>query len=297
MPSAKREKALKWVDDNIPEGQEIKSNDPSSRFTELTGLTHGGIMDNWQAWADRGHKGPFLTCCNGFVIQYCVFMGLPIDLVQFDAQDIRNYLGSEKVKKSYAWVDPTTQICPSAGDIMIWRGQHVGIALYADLVGDDAGVRLTSLSTVEGGQNHLVWVQKQDPVDNKLKDTNEVDRNKSYDRIKRKRYPDPRNDPPNKSYSGDKLQGWADIDLFFYGPLGEQETDEGRVISSLWFNHDGKVVHPDAPDGGGGPGYFCNAGPLYGDAFGKGLPHPFSPAAQNLDPSAILRFRKDRNEG
>lgn len=50
----------------------------------------------------------------------------------------------------------------------------------------------------------------------------------------------------------------------------------------LWVNLDGKVVHPDAPLGDGGPGHFRSATPVGGDdnRF-PGIPDPFSPEGRN----------------
>jgi hypothetical protein len=51
----------------------------------------------------------------------------------------------------------------------------------------------------------------------------------------------------------------------------------------LWVNLDGKVVHPDAPSGGGGPGRFKSANPLgSGDHFLPGVPDPSSPDGRNV---------------
>jgi hypothetical protein len=51
----------------------------------------------------------------------------------------------------------------------------------------------------------------------------------------------------------------------------------------LWVNLDGKVVHPDAPSGGGGPGRFKSANPLgSGDHFLPGVPDPASPDGRNV---------------
>jgi hypothetical protein len=51
----------------------------------------------------------------------------------------------------------------------------------------------------------------------------------------------------------------------------------------LWVNLDGKVVHPDAPIGGGGPGRFKSANPLgSGDHFLPGVPDPSSPDGRNV---------------
>jgi hypothetical protein len=51
----------------------------------------------------------------------------------------------------------------------------------------------------------------------------------------------------------------------------------------LWVNLDGKVVHPDAPSGGGGPGRFKSANPLgSSDHFLPGVPDPSSPDGRNV---------------
>ena len=51
----------------------------------------------------------------------------------------------------------------------------------------------------------------------------------------------------------------------------------------LWVNLDGKVVHPDAPSGGGGPGRFKSANPLgSSDAILPGVPDPSSPDGRNV---------------
>jgi hypothetical protein len=50
----------------------------------------------------------------------------------------------------------------------------------------------------------------------------------------------------------------------------------------LWVNLDGKVVHPEAPSGGGGPGRFKSANPLgSGDSL-RGIPDPSSPDGRNV---------------
>ena len=48
-----------------------------------------------------------------------------------------------------------------------------------------------------------------------------------------------------------------------------------------WVTVDGKVVHPDAPFGGGGPGYFRSATSLE-DANHPDVPHPSSPVGRDV---------------
>jgi len=52
---------------------------------------------------------------------------------------------------------------------------------------------------------------------------------------------------------------------------------------NLWINTDGDVVHPNAPNGGGGKGSFKSAAP-WGtnfDDYTSDRPHPFSPVGRN----------------
>jgi hypothetical protein len=52
---------------------------------------------------------------------------------------------------------------------------------------------------------------------------------------------------------------------------------------NLWVNSEGNVVHPNAPPGGGGPGYFKSATPsVSGDHLVPDVPHPFSPVGRNV---------------
>jgi hypothetical protein len=54
---------------------------------------------------------------------------------------------------------------------------------------------------------------------------------------------------------------------------------------NLWINTDGDVVHPNAPNGGGGKGYFKSAAPLGTNLdYTSDLPHPFSPVGRNTVP-------------
>jgi hypothetical protein len=65
----------------------------------------------------------------------------------------------------------------------------------------------------------------------------------------------------------------------------DRKTDEVAEMSDpkLWVNLDGKIVHPDAPSGDGGPGRFKSALPSgSGDRFIPGVPDPFSPDGRNV---------------
>jgi hypothetical protein len=63
------------------------------------------------------------------------------------------------------------------------------------------------------------------------------------------------------------------------------KAEEAAEMSDpkLWVNLDGKVVHPEAPSGGGGPGRFKSANPLgSSDHFLPGVPDPSSPDGRNV---------------
>ncbi len=54
-------------------------------------------------------------------------------------------------------------------------------------------------------------------------------------------------------------------------------------MSKPWINGNGDVVHPDAPSGAGGCGFFSVCGPLGRDIEAHSeVPHPHSPAARHL---------------
>jgi len=54
-------------------------------------------------------------------------------------------------------------------------------------------------------------------------------------------------------------------------------------MSKPWINENGDVVHPDAPSGAGGCGFFRDCGHLGRDTEGRPeAPHPHSPAARYL---------------
>src|SRR4051812_23595434 len=65
---------------------------------------------------------------------------------------------------------------------------------------------------------------------------------------------------------------------------------------NLWVNTDGDVVHPNAPNGGGGYGNFKSATPLginLNSTFD--LPHPFSPVGLNTVPQPGGFLVNDQN--
>lgn len=64
------------------------------------------------------------------------------------------------------------------------------------------------------------------------------------------------------------------------------EVFRGRVADE-WIGQDQRVVHPDAPLGGGGRGLFHAAGVLNHDAHAQVLPHSQSPAGALVSPGEM----------
>lgn len=56
------------------------------------------------------------------------------------------------------------------------------------------------------------------------------------------------------------------------------------TLAPGWLGSDNGVVHPDAPQGGGGAGYFRTPGAVAGEGELATLPHPDAPAATTMDP-------------
>lgn len=55
-------------------------------------------------------------------------------------------------------------------------------------------------------------------------------------------------------------------------------------MAPTWLASTNGVIHPDAPQGGGGAGFFRAAGVFVSDGDVGALPHPDSPAAAGMDP-------------
>jgi hypothetical protein len=75
--------------------------------------------------------------------------------------------------------------------------------------------------------------------------------------------------------------------------LHEPEDDESEA--QLWIVPDGRVIHPNSPAGGGGPGRFTSTGVLSFVPEPGELPHPNSPAARTLGPLATDRDASERS--
>jgi hypothetical protein len=263
-----RERALRWIDRNIPPlGQQITSDGATAKdFERLTGLTQADLETFW-----KGHEGtnysktnprPVLTSCNGFVGHYCSAIGLPSELGVFDLEKALRQFGKE-----HAWINSSGESKPRLGDICRWATTHVGVGLYWDYDGS-----AWTWYTAEGGQGGPQYE----------KDTGKF--LGGHDIVKRKKYPDAKNAPPNPAFNPGMLLGWVDIELF--------QLSAEEYVSALWVNEDHHVVHPEAPAGVGGPGRFSSA-EILGTHASLHPPHPWAPAAHSLDPLDIEHIRED----
>lgn len=116
-----RDKARKILDTNLPGNTVIRSNGSTgSKYTEMTGLSHQKLTDNWAA-------GGIMTGCNGFVGWYGSQLGSKSYLGGFDLQGI-----VKKADRANAWVQSTTDNRPSYGDILRHASFHVDVALDFD---------------------------------------------------------------------------------------------------------------------------------------------------------------------
>jgi hypothetical protein len=71
------------------------------------------------------------------------------------------------------------------------------------------------------------------------------------------------------------------------------ESQRARVsLDPAWLNAHGDVVHPDAPSGGGGTGYFRTAGATRTNGGSDELAHPDSPEAPRLDTGVLDQARQ-----
>ncbi len=305
MYSPFRMKGLGWIDLNVPAGVVVKSNDPGTKFFEITGYTHTQLMDIWENHHNIPIKGWTSSCLN-FVMHYLDYMKLPRELVAtFDTVKIKDFLKTKY--KDYAWRDPSEALWPSPGDICIWPGQHVGISLdvfyneyFIDQIieGGDVDEAIIAWRTVEGGQcTPPKWL----PMaydEKRQRNWQKVDRINCFDSVKRKTYPDDSAAPQLAKFTRKTLQGWIDIDRFFYasadGAPDLKTNAEVEARNRHWLNREGQVADPNSPDGSWGNGYFSTNGILPEDPFNRGrLPHPRSPEGRLVDPLKIMRFRKD----
>ena len=130
--SAIRDKARTILDGALPSTTVITSNGPlGSKYTEMTGLSHKALTDNWAT-------GGIMTGCNGFTGWYGRKMGSSTYLGVFDLQGV-----VKKAGRPGAWVPSTRENRPQYGDIAQEHAHRAQVRrdLLAILRGRPAGVR------------------------------------------------------------------------------------------------------------------------------------------------------------
>ena len=223
-----RDKALKVLA-RVPATGEVRSDRDAKLFGELTGgVTQADLMANW-----KPPTNGIRTVCIDFICWYAGQMG--IDILSSIPSGSRNpkvdgffALRETLVKggKGYAYVAATKDAPPpQCGDILRHKAFHVDVAM---------GLVNGVLVRVAGGQSSHPRPK--------------ADVSGEYDNVKRV--------TGSQAYDFSKLDGWLDLDKFFGPPPGSlPKGSDADKTGSLWFNEDDDVVHPDAPVGGGGPGF------------------------------------------
>lgn len=256
---------------------EIRSDNDAALFNELTKQTHEKLMANWLT-------GGYQTCCIDFVCVYAAKLGIdiigPIPKAQYNKNTDGYFQLEETLKKaglSHCFVSAKTPGAkPKYGDIL----RHV--AFHVDVCTGWVGEKMYR---IQGGNSSH-------PRHPKDKDGNKIE---GYpleeDKVKiRKEYDNVMKMTPKTDYDSKAILGWLDIDKYFGATSPEITVDE--KTGSLWRNRNNELVHPDAPSGGGGPGFFRYAGSTGGEFLD--FPHPDSAAARTLDPLELERRSRAR---
>jgi hypothetical protein len=243
-------------------GGEIQSLRDAAIFTPLTdGPMQPGNLST-HAWLVEQWKTSMVTTCMQFAGAYGKNLG-------YGRGKPGGYMGSFYVDTSpytrSAWIafkdKDTTK--PKDGDVVVFSN-----APKKEHMGVSVTFNDDKWITLESGQGTIG----------------------KYDSIKKK----------EQDWGSRTMKGWIDLDLYFAGASGGQKSTSGKT-GSLWLNEDGDIVHPDAPQGSGGKGFFRAGNAARGLALRDGLPNPWSPAGSRLDPLAIQKaedeLNKQRGEG
>ncbi len=239
-------------------GKQLWSDKDEPVFTDLTREDLGGFP-TMQAKLEANWKKPgqFMTTCLSFVLTYAKHLGYQMKfpggfMASFEVATAlaRCDMGTPGkprfVDKSHAWVPFGGKKRPGYGDVVLFKHNdnenHIGISLGVAADTD-------SWETAESGQGGPAL--KHDAIEKFT-----------------------------QQYLSRAHLGWVDIDLYFNGPPKPQGPQ--GTTGSLWINDERRLVHPNAPDGGGGPGYFRHAGVYAPDDGTHGLPHPSSPASRKV---------------
>lgn len=200
-----RKKAHSFLD-TIPDEVKSKGTDDEEKlFIKLTGgKTHAALQAEWES--TKKTTGVLRTVCIDFVVWYSQQMEVNLyktidpKVLNLNVDGFFNLEATlKKAGKSHAWVPSTSQKLPQFGDILRHTVWHVDISL-----GMDKGI----LERVAGGQS------------SHPRPTEDV--SKEYDNIKRIR--------GKKEYDPKDLQGWLDLDLFFFTRPGSNSTLGHRLV-------------------------------------------------------------------
>jgi len=134
--SAIRDTARRILDAALPPNTTITSNGATAgKYTELTGIAHKTLADNWA-------KGGIMTGCNGFTGWYGARLGSKTYLGVFDLEGI-----VKKAGRPDSWVKSTKDNRPQYGDILRHASFHVDVCLGFD------GDLLLRAAAGQGGKN------------------------------------------------------------------------------------------------------------------------------------------------
>lgn len=260
-----RQRAMDWLDSKVPDKWAITSDgkpfrdryvpkDSPHRFSELTGVDQAWLE---QEWNSEDKKRNSVTTCNAFCGKFSEAMGLG----SLGMLKLPEYL---KRKGNYrAWIPADLGGGPQPGDIVLYffPGFH-----HTNVIRSASGDAWITVDGGQGGKKAGHDVITRVP--------------RSFSELKSKGY----------------VQGWVDIDVY------ESLITVGRLrpilasgaLGNLWVDQDGRMMHPDAPAGHGGPGGFRGAGPLSVDVGRTALWHPDAPADLHLSALASFDFAQGR---
>lgn len=170
------------IDEAVPDGVVIRSNDPpiiNNRFEQLTNTPHATMLANWLG-------GGIMTACNGFVGWYADKLGINGITNWFNLRD-----SLSAIKRQDAWVKSTPYTRPKYGDILKHTITHVDVSLdFSELI----------LNRVAAGQGdgtiYSIHPRPRSRAEVALE----------YDVLRRVE--------GTKAYSPYRLEGWLDIEVF-----------------------------------------------------------------------------------
>jgi hypothetical protein len=135
-----REKARKWIDDNVPGGTILTSSGAAAaQFTKVTGYDQDKLLADWRK---RKSREPCLTSCNAFTGRYSAGIGLKGNYGGFDLQ-----AEATRVGKPEAWILSTSGRYPKYGDVLRHTAFPVDVALGFD------GLTLMRTAGGQGGRS------------------------------------------------------------------------------------------------------------------------------------------------